>query len=233
MPTLARYQLARDDPRSALAIFTVYEAARYLEVPNSTLHTWIRPDHGDPLVSSVLGDPYHPRLTFLGFAEAFVIASVRKAGLDAHRIQEGILAVRRDIGVEYALATHRLYHDRTELLIGPEGGVDLDNPDDLEVARNRQLQMTETVKSDLEHITYGSDGIAASLALPMYRVATVTIDPREAFGAPIIERTGTRIRDILSLRSAGEELRDIAGDFGLTVEEVQDVIGAPEKPASK
>lgn len=233
MPTLAPYRLAEDDPRASWPIFTVFEASRYLRVPNSTLRTWIYPEHGRPLVTSAAGKPHLPRLTFLGFAEAFVIASARNAGMSPRNIRDGVAAVRRDIGVDYALATHRLYHDRTELLIAPEGGTDVEHPADLEVARNRQIQMTRMVKNDLKHITYGEDGVAATVQLPIFKVAKVIVDPHEAFGAPIVSRTGTRIRDILSLHHAGEELRDIAYDFDLTLDEVRDVIGAQEKPAAK
>ncbi|MBV8258444.1 MAG: DUF433 domain-containing protein, partial [Actinobacteria bacterium] len=112
------------------------------------------------------------------------------------------------------------------LLVAPEGGTDPDSPADLEVARSRQIQMTEIVKSDLRHITYGRDGVAQTIELPMFKVARVIVDPHEAFGAPIVSRTGTRIRDILSLYHAREDLRDIAYDFELTVDEVRDVIAA-------
>lgn len=231
MPTSspARYHLASDDPRAAWAIFTVFEASRYLDVPYSTLRGWLQPKQGSPLVPTVAERGHLPRLSFLGFAEAFVIAAAKNAGVPAKRIREGVAAVRKEIGVDYALATHRLYLDKAELLVAPEGGVDIDDPTDLEVARNRQIQMTRVVKQQLEHISYGEDGIAASLTLPIYGAARVIVDPNEAFGAPILTRTGTRVRDIVSLWRADEDVRDIAYDFGLTLEEVQDVIRAQAK----
>ncbi len=93
--------------------------------------------------------------------------------------------------------------------------------------------MTRAVRHQLEHITYGTDGVAATLELPIFTVAKVIVDPHEAFGAPIVERTGTRVRDIVALAVAGEDLRDIAHDFGLTVAEVEDVIRAQAKPAAE
>jgi uncharacterized protein (DUF433 family) len=228
LPTAtAPYVLAEDDPRAAWAIFTVFEAARYLGIPNSTLRTWIEPgDGGPPMVSSFDRRGHQPRISFIGFAEAFVISAARRAGVRPHRIREGVEAVRRSIGVDYALATRRLYVDKAELLVAPEGGVDVEEPEDLEVARTRQIQMTRTVKKQLKHITYGDDGVAASLTLPNFQTAKVIVDPHQAFGAPIISRTGTRVRDIVSLWRADEDLRDIAYDFDLTFEEVQDVIRA-------
>jgi uncharacterized protein (DUF433 family) len=233
MPTQAKYQLAQDDPRAAWAIFTVFEAARYLRVPYSTLRTWVDPEKGRPLVSSLSGRGYLPRLSFLGFAEAFVIAAAKNAGVKPHRIRDGVAAVRKSIGVDYALATHRLYIDKAELLVAPEGGTDLADPTDLEVARTRQIQMTKTVMKQLRQISYGDDGVAASLTLPGFEVAKVIVDPHEAFGSPIVGRTGTRVRDIVSLWRADESPKDIAYDFDLTVEEVEDVIGAQAKSAAK
>src|SRR5215208_6271763 len=104
MPTLTTYRLASDDPRVTWPLFTVFEASRYLRVPNSTLRTWIAPEHGHALVSSIAGKPYLPRLTFVGFAEAFVIAAARNAGLSPRRIREGVMRVRAEMGVDYALA---------------------------------------------------------------------------------------------------------------------------------
>lgn len=232
MPTAtSQYFLAEDDPRAAWAIFTVFEASRYLGVPNSTLRAWIEPTEGPPLVSSFERRGHQPRLSFIGFAEAFVISAARRAGVKPHRIREGVEAVRKSIGVDYALATHRLYVDKAELLVAPEGGVDEEDPSDLEVARNRQIQMTRTVRQQLRHISYGEDGVAATLTLPAF-TTKVIVDPHQAFGAPIISRTGTRIRDVISLWRADEDLRDIAYDFDLTVEEVQDVIRAQAQSAT-
>jgi uncharacterized protein (DUF433 family) len=235
MPTSTHpYQLAKDDPRAAWAIFTIYEASRYLDVPYTTLRSWLSAQDGPPLVPTVAEQGHLPRLSFLGFAEAFVISAAKNAGVPPHRIREGVSAVRREIGVDYALATHRLYVDKAELLVAPEGGTSLDDPDDLEVARNRQVQMTRVVKQQLEHISYGDDGVAASLTLPVYETAEVIVDPHEAFGAPIVSRTGTRVRDIVSLWRADEDVRDIAYDFGLTLDEVQDVIRAQiKKPGTE
>lgn len=228
-PSPPSYEVASDDPRAAWAIFTVFEASRYLDVPYSTLRTWLSPRGGRPLVPTVVEEGYVPRLSFLGFAEAFVIAAAKNAGVPSYRIREGVAAVRREIGVDHALATHRLYVDKAELLVAPEGGTSLEDPADLEVARSRQVQMTRVVKQQLEHISYGDDGVAASLTLPVYETAKVIVDPHEAFGAPIISRTGTRIRDIVSLWRADEDVRDIAYDFNLTVDEVKDVIRAQKK----
>lgn len=230
--TVAR--LASDDPRAAWPIFTVEEAARYLGIAGTTLASWIEPERGESLVSAFARQGRKPRLSFVNFAEAYVIHAARRAGLRMSTVRGGVARVKRDIGVDYALATKRLLLSKTDLLVGPEGGTDLDSPGDLERAHDRQMQMAEFIKNELRHIDYGTDGIAQTIELPAFRRAgvTVTVDPYVAFGAPIIPRTGARVRDIISLHRAGESHDRIAYDFSLSRAEVDRVIRASTKPSA-
>jgi uncharacterized protein (DUF433 family) len=226
--------LAADDPRTAWPLYTIHEAAKYLGLPNSTLRSWVRPDGGPPLVHSFPKEGHHPSIPFAGFAEAFVLAAARRAGLPRNRIRAGVDAVRAEMGVEYALANKRLYVDKAEILVryALDEPSDPRDPGDLTVARTHQMQMTETVKSQLELITYGSDDFAATIQLPIFKKTRVIVDPKEAFGQPFVERTGTRVRDVLALFWAEEDPEEIAYDFDLTNDEVFDLIRAQTKPAA-
>jgi uncharacterized protein (DUF433 family) len=230
-PTATAQPLASDDPRT-FPLFTISEAAKYLGLNYTTLRSWVRPDIGKPLVYSFPKEGNYASIPFVGFAEAFVLAAAKRAGLKPNRIREGVAAIRKDIGVDYALASKRLYMDKTELLVSyameQAGATD----EDLTVARNKQLQMSETVRNDLKLITYGRDDVAQTIQLPIFKKTKVIVDPQEAFGQPIVERTGTRIRDVLALFWAEEEIEDIAYDFDLTAPEVQDIIRAQTKPVS-
>jgi uncharacterized protein (DUF433 family) len=227
--TVAVKQLAPDDPRS-WPLFTINEAAKYLGLPYSTLRSWVRPDDGLPLVHSLPKEGHFPSIPFVGFAEAFVLAAAKRAGVKPGRVRAGVEAVRKELGLEYALASRRLYVDKAELLVAYETDPDHRSPEDLTVIRNHQLQMTEMVKNQLELITYGSDDFAATIQLPVFKRTKVIVDPQEAFGQPIVERTGTRVRDILGLFWAEEQIKDIAYDFDLKTDEVEDIIRAQTKP---
>jgi uncharacterized protein (DUF433 family) len=186
----------------------------------------VRPDTGKPLVYSFQKEGNYASIPFVGFAEAFVLAAAKRHGLKPGPVRQGVEAVRKEIGLEYALATRRLYMDKTELLLSYA----LDPNEDMTVARNRQLQMNETVKDDLALITYGSDDVAETIQLPIFKRTKVIVDPREAFGQPIVERTGTRVRDVLALWWADENMSDIAYDFDLEPAEVEDIVRAQTKP---
>jgi len=45
-------------------------------------------------VGTIAGQGYLPRMKFIGFAEAFVIATAKRAGVPPHRIRDGVERVR-------------------------------------------------------------------------------------------------------------------------------------------
>lgn len=230
MPTVTQPKpLAADDPRTQ-PLFTISEAAKYLGLSYTTLHSWVRPESGRPLVYSFPKEGNYASIPFVGFAEAFVLATAKRHGLKPLRVRRGIEAIRKDVGVEYALATKRLYMDKVEILLAYAQNPDPNHPEDLTVARNKQLTMVETVKNELQLIDYGRDDIAQTIQLPLFKKTKVIVDPMEAFGQPIVERTGTRVRDVLALWWADEDIRDIAYDFDLEADEVEDIVRAQTKP---
>jgi uncharacterized protein (DUF433 family) len=236
MPTTAAAPaqgLPADDPRAAWPLYTIMEASRYLGIPYSTLRSWVRPDDGNALVYSFPKEGNYASIPFAGFAEAFVLTAAKRAGLRPHRIRAGVEGVRKELGdLDFALANRQVYTDGAELLVRYAAAEDPGEPGDLTVARNRQTQMTKTVKDQLKLITYGSDDYPTTIQLPVFKKAKVVVDPTEAFGQPFVERTGTRVRDVLAMFWADEEPNDIAYDFDLTNEEVFDLIRAQTKPAA-
>jgi uncharacterized protein (DUF433 family) len=223
----APQELAESDPRAEYALYTLAETAQYLGVPYSTLQTWVRPaGERVPLVTSLPREGYEASIPFIGFAEAFVLQAVRRAGVPRNRIRPGVEAVRTELGIEHALASQRLYTDGAELLVRYTGG------EELEVARNRQRQLSETVRNQLELITYGGDGYAARIHLPDYGPAEVIVDPAVAFGAPVMLTSGARVQDLVDRFWAGESVGAIAADFDMGTDKVEAVIRAQTKPTN-
>ena len=210
--------LAQDDPRLARPLYTLAQLAEYLAVPPTTVQTWVR--GRDPLITSFPREGRQATIPFIGFAEAFVLVAVKKAGVPSKRIRPGVEAVKEELGIEHALASRRLYTDGAEILVRPAS----EDTGDLEVARTRQQQITETVRSQLALITYGADDYASRLQLPAYEGLTVYADPGVAFGVPLIDQVGVRVKDVVDRFVAGEGIAYIAEDFALPNEEVEAAI---------
>jgi uncharacterized protein (DUF433 family) len=99
------------------------------------------------------------------------------------------------------------------------------------VVRTGQKQFSELVRAELKRIRYADDGWASMLELPAYRDATVVTDPRRAFGLPLLVHGGARVEDIVDRFMAGDHLSDIAYDFAVPQQEVEDVIRVATRTA--
>lgn len=213
--------LSEDDPRVAWPIFTIQEAATYLQLPYQTVRGWARPTEGRaPLMTVFAAEGHQATVPFVGFAEAFVFATLRRAGMKEHRIHEGIRAARAQYGVEHALASRLLWTDQSELLGGEATA-------DMEVLRTGQLQLTDTVRDRLRPVTYAEeDGYATRIRLPQFQKTEVLVDPEIAFGYPLIEPAGARVADVLDRFWAGDTMGDIALDLGVDLESVEEIVRA-------
>src|SRR4051794_18889957 len=202
---------APDDLRIARPIFTLRETSGYLGVPKSTVHEWARPA-GDrsPLITVF---PRHGReatVPFIGFAEAFVLAAFRRAGVPLQRIRPAVDVLSREIGLDHALASKRLYTDGAEVLY--DYATERRDGDLLELVavRTGQTQFSELVREYLRRVTYSGDGWASHVELPIYGRARVTVDPDVAFGLPLVTDGGARVEDLVDRFLAGDGIAEIA-----------------------
>lgn len=221
-----------DDPRLSRAIFTLREAAGYLDVTTSTIHAWARPATGEPLITVCPRRGAQATVPFIGFAEAHVLAAFRRAGVPLQRIRPAVDALSQNIGLEHALASKRLYTDGAGILYDYAAERHEDDLLELVVVRTGQHRFSEVVRDYLKRITYASDGWASRVRLPAYQRADVVVDPRVAFGLPLVIHGGARVEDLVDRFVAGDTLADIAFDFDVPPEEVEDVIRVATRTAA-
>jgi uncharacterized protein (DUF433 family) len=225
--------MGADDPRIARPVFTLRETAGYLGLPLSTLHTWARPSGGaTPIITCFPTHGKEATVPFIGFAEAYVLSAFRRVGVPMQRIRPTVKVVASGIGVDYALATKRLYTDGAEVLYDYASSEHDEELRGLTVVRTGQRQFAEVVRHYLKRITYGGDGWATRLRLPAYRHAGVIVDPRRAFGMPLVVHGGARVEDLVDRFVAGDTLADIADDFGVPEPEVEDVVRVATRAAA-
>ena len=225
--------LRADDPRLARAIFTLRETAGYLDVPKSNIQRWARPPEAKhPLITCFPPHGREATVPFIGFAEAFVLSSFRRAGVPLQRIRPAVEVLEKEIGVDHALASKRLYTDGAEVLFDYANKRGEREVMDLVVVRTQQRQFSGVVKDYLKRIHYGGDGWADSVRLPTYGNAKVVVDPRVAFGLPIVAHGGARVEDLVDRFQAGDSVAEIATDFSVPPDEVEDVIRLATRTAA-
>lgn len=225
--------LGADDPRLARAIFTLRETAGYLDVPKSNIQRWARPPEAKhPLITCFPPHGREATVPFIGFAEAFVLSSFRRAGVPLQRIRPAVEVLEKEIGVDHALASKRLYTDGAEVLFDYANKRGEREVMDLVVVRTQQRQFSGVVKDYLKRIHYGGDGWADSVRLPTYGNAKVIVDPKVAFGLPIVSHGGARVEDLVDRFQAGDSVAEIATDFSVPPDEVEDVIRLATRTAA-
>ncbi len=227
------------DGRFDVPLYTLTEAARYLDVPSSTLRDWARgyqrtsPDRapvvGSPTLTSVRTDTSRgPSIPFIGLAEGVVLTAIRRSGVPLQRIRPALARLDEEFGIEYALASKRLFTDGAEVLFDyaehATDAIAAQAASDLVVVRNRQRVFTEVVASYLRRIEFGPDGYAALIHLPAYQVADVIVDPSRGFGQPIFARGGARLEDAIALFQAGETLETVSNEYGVPLGDLEDAV---------
>jgi hypothetical protein len=134
--------------RFNVPLYTLAEAARALDVPPATFNSWTRgyvrhresgPDvRGEPILSDLKGGPGEPTIPFIGLAEGFVLAAIRKQGVPLQRIRPALRGLQKELGLEHALASRRLYTDGAELLFDYAKATGDENVRELVVGRLRR-----------------------------------------------------------------------------------------------
>lgn len=227
-------------------LYTVLEAARYLDVPASTLASWTRRRRSrsfesqggvEPLLaSSVHAVRGTPSISFAGLAEGMVLAALRRSGVPPQRIHRTVILLGQQLGIHHAMASQRLHSDGPEILhdhgLRTPGSDAARAVDDLVVVRNGRRMFTTTVESYLSRITFGPDGYASLIRLPAYGVADVVVDPTRGFGQPIFSEGGARLDDALAMFRAGEPLEIVAAEFGVSREHLEDAVRVATRTAA-
>ncbi|WP_214109627.1 DUF433 domain-containing protein [Acrocarpospora catenulata] len=229
--------------RFTTPLYGIAEAAGYLAIPASTFTTWAfgyerrqrdgRTFHAKPVITAARAErPHEASVPFIGLAEGYALAAFRQAGVPLQRIRPAIDALQRELGLEHALASRRLFTDGAEVLYDYAEHVGDDSARELVVVRNNQRVFAEVVENYLRRVDFAPDGYAQVIALPQYRVAKITVDANHAFGRPRFARGGAKLEDVIDLFQAGEPVDIVAEEYGLTRNEIEDVLRVATRAAA-
>ncbi|MBA2556391.1 MAG: DUF433 domain-containing protein [Chloroflexi bacterium] len=223
-------------------LYTTAQAARYLGVPPSTLGTWAhgyerilkdrsgkeRRVTGEPIITAQPPRRGQPSIPFFGLAEAFVLVAFRRAGVSLQHIRRCIPILQKLVGLEHALASERLYTDGQRILY--DFAQRVDDPaarrelEGLTVVVGGQRVIAEAVRDYLQRITYADDGLAVELVLPYAERDLLRVRPDQAGGQPLFLHGRAPLEHVLGRWKAGDRIKEIAKDFGLSADDVEDAI---------
>lgn len=217
------------DPNE-LPRYTIPEAAFYLRMSKNTLKSWVAgrsypvsggERHWDGLIQRPGEDD--PRLSFSNLIEAHVLLAIRRQyRVRMREVRTALEYAREALGIQRILLSPELRVMERNLF--------LQRLDELiNVGKAGQGAMPEILGAYLERIEWDLAGLPTRM-FPLTRAdhlhspKILTIDPRIAFGRPVVERKAIRTSAISERFKAGESIGDLAEDYDLEVFEVEEAI---------
>lgn len=210
--------------------YAIAAAAHYLALPPATLNAWVRGRHY--LTSSgkrhskaliQLPDPHQPYLSFTNLVEAHVLKAIRRQhGLAMQKVRPALDHLENRMQVPHPLAHAELLTDGVSLFVERFGEL-------VDLSAQGQLAMRELLQAHLSRIVHDSTGFALRL-FPFSRgerveaPCVVVVDPRIAFGRPVIDGTSVRTEVIASRLKAGESIQTLADDYGVGADRIEEAI---------
>lgn len=204
------------DVRFDVPFYTLAEAAKHLDMAPSTLRFWVVKRQ---LVRSLPAETSGAAtLPFMALAEAQFIRRLRKVGLSLQAVAEGIMTLRDELGPDYLLEG-QLAHNGRDVLVRLA-----DRDSEWERARDQQKGIPGVIELGLDTITFDEAGIPQQIRLDFYDGAEVIIDPRFAFGQPVLDNRGVRVEDLAQMFFAGESVDVVADEYRVTRQDVEAVV---------
>lgn len=220
--------------------YTVPTAASYLRMSPQTLRTWVvgysykrrdgattRQPHVIEPAAKIGGQPY---LSFLNLVEAHVLSSIRRVEeIPLPRVRKALRFIAEKFGTAHPLAYESFATDGVDLFVEKFGTL-------VNVTAEGQTSIREAIAQSLRRVEYGEGHLAQRL-FPVVRATTphervdrlpkiVVIDPKLAFGRPVVDGTGVPVSEIAERFRAGDSVEHLAEDFRLSAEKVQEALRA-------
>lgn len=213
----------RDQPAYALA-----EASRYLKLPTATLRSWVvgRPypradgiGHSRPLIHPPKKKPL--LLGFWNLIEAHVLRSLRtEHGVSIKAVRAALNYAERTENIERLLLRKDLRTNAGRLFLDKYGEL-------IDLSASGQLAMRKIFEEHLKRVEWDQWQFPVRL-YPFVSSDSdrrpIAIDPKIAFGRPVVIRAGISTGIITERIDAGESVADLSDDYGLTIEEVEEAV---------
>jgi len=213
------------------------EAAHYLQMPVATLRAWcVGYDYQagakrfKPVIR--LDGKKSEGLSFLNLVEAHVLSAIRRQHrIPLPKIRQALDYVAKHLQLERPLSQAQFATMGVDLFVE-----ELDRV--VNVSREGQVEMADLIRTHLRRIERDAHGMpiklypfttkptinSAAAQHPAESERTVVIDPRIAFGRPVLVGTSVPTAVLADRFKAGDTLSEMAEDYGAQQEAIEEAI---------
>jgi uncharacterized protein (DUF433 family) len=228
-----------------IPLYSVFEASRYLQIPENTLRSWVSGRaypvrsganrRSEPVIE--LTDPTNSRLSFNNLTEAHVLDALRRQyQVELPQIRNAVNYLREHFRTQHPLVHHQMLTDGKHLFIEAAGLKDVIN-----ASKHGQLAMRDLIGMHLQRVEWDKDGFVARLypftrsrRTPFEEASqprVVTMDPRVEFGRPVLKLSAVPTAVIADRYKAGESIADLAEDYGEQPLNIEEAVRCELQPA--
>lgn len=208
--------------RLYLPAYRISDAARYVHLSTQAVTNWHHrtlTTGETALPSRASGEP----LSYLELVEVGVVATFRQFGVPLASIARTREYFAQTFNAEYPFAEYRFKTDGWHLLMNlTEIDAKLPSSDLIVADQGGQIGWGHMMANRLFEFDYDEQYELALRWWVAGRESRVLIDPRIAFGAPMVHGVPTWV--VKGRATAGETIEDIQEDFGLNKDEVDDAL---------
>jgi uncharacterized protein (DUF433 family) len=226
-------------------LYSVFEASRYLQIPENTLRSWVSgrsyplrsgsSRRSEPVIE--LADPTGSRLSFNNLTEAHVLDALRRQyQVELPQIRRAVSYLREHFRNPHPLVHHEMLTDGKHLFVEAAGLRDVIN-----ASRHGQLAMRDLIGLHLQRVEWDKEGFVARLypftrsrrspAEESSQPRVVTMDPRVEFGRPVLKVSAVPTAVIADRYKAGESIADLADDYGENPLNIEEAVRCELQPA--
>ena len=209
----------RDFPR-----YSISEAAHYVRIPASTLYAWTKGQDYNlksghrrrfkPLIH--LADNKNGLLSFYNLVEAHILRfTTEEKNLPLQNVRKALDFVQEAFPGPHPLLTHEFETSGKEMFVTSLGTT-------LNATAYGQSVMRGILEKYLERIPRDATGLPVRV-FPIHS-KRLAIDPYFSSGKPIVRDKGITASVLWGRNKSGENLAQIANDYGMSESEVKEAI---------
>jgi uncharacterized protein (DUF433 family) len=201
-----------------------------LRLPAATLRSWVLgrdyptaegSGKFPPLIPPASKRP--PLLSFSNLIEAHMLRSLRtEHGVPVKALRSALGYAQKELGIDRMLLRAELRADAGKIFLDRYGQL-------IELTASGQLAMRQLFIEHLKRIDWDTSNFPVRLypflsAAAPNEARPIVIDPRIAFGRPVVQRNGISTSTIAERIDAGESVDDVASDYDLGRSEIEQAI---------
>lgn len=217
----------KHDPRD-VPNYTLAEAARWLGLVENTLRVWLRGQdyltkagkrRAQPVVHAAADNPLG--LSFWNLVECSVLSTIRKEHeVSLQKVRKALAYVSKGLDKQRPLIEQDFSTDGVGLFVEHYGKL-------IDASQQGQIAMREILEAGLTRIERDEAGLAARLfpwRSDPREPRIVAVDPRVAFGQPIIAETRVPVEVVFDRFRAGDTIDHLAKDYRVEPATIEDLV---------